>query len=42
MEKKKRAAVVKRIRAKGNASAVQKVRQDNRHEVKASTDAFWG
>ena len=42
MEKKKRDAVVKRIRSKGNASAVNKVRQENQHEVKASTDAFWG
>ena len=41
MEKKKRANVVKRIRAKGDASAVQKARQDNLHEVKASSDAFW-
>jgi hypothetical protein len=42
MEKKKRANVIKRIRAKGDAGAVQKARQENQHEVKASTDAFWG
>ncbi len=42
MEKKKRANAIKRIRAKGDAGAVQKARQENQHEVKASTDAFWG
>ncbi len=42
MEKKKRDAAVKRIRSKGNSSAVNKCRNDNRHEIKASTDAFWG
>jgi hypothetical protein len=41
MEKKKRATVIKRIRAKGDASAVQKARQNNQHEVKASSEAFW-
>jgi len=30
------------FRSKGDAGTVHKARQDNRFEVKASTDAFWG
>ena len=42
LEKKKRSAETRRIRAKGDANAVTRSRRDNRHEIDASKDAFWG
>ena len=42
LEKKKRSAETRRIRAKGDANAVTRQRRDNKHEIDASKDAFWG
>ena len=42
LEKRKRSAETRRIRAKGDANAVTRARRDNRHEIDASKDAFWG
>lgn len=41
IDKRQRVTSAKRIRAKGDASTVQKNRRENRHEVQASTSAFW-
>ena len=39
--KKERQQKAKRITAKGDASAVVRLRRDNTHEINASTSAFW-
>ena len=41
MEKRKRNQQMKRIRTKGDTSAVTKQRNENKNEIKTSTDAFW-
>lgn len=41
LAKKERHDKAKRIRAKGDSSAVQRSRQENKHEIKASQDAFF-
>jgi len=41
LEKQKRNHQMKRIRTKGNNSAVTRQRNENRNEIKTSTDAFW-
>ena len=41
LAKKDRTEKAKRIRAKGDASAIVRPRRDNTHEIKASKDAFW-
>ncbi len=39
--KKTRMEQAKRIRAKGDASSVQRSRRSNRQDIKDSSDAFW-
>ena len=41
LAKKDRSDKSKRIRAKGDASNVLRSRRDNKHEIKASKDAFF-
>ena len=41
LEKRKRNHQMKRIRTKGDTSAVTKQRSENKNEIKTSTDAFW-
>ena len=41
LEKRKRNQQMKRIRTKGDNSAVTRQRSENKNEIKTSTDAFW-
>ena len=41
LEKRKRNQQMKRIRTKGDTSAVTRQRNENKNEIKTSTDAFW-
>ena len=41
LERQKRNHQMKRIRTKGDNSGVTRQRNENRNEIKTSTDAFW-
>lgn len=41
LEKRKKNQQMKRIRTKGDTSAITNQRNENRNEIKTSTDAFW-
>ena len=41
LEKRKKNQQMKRIRTKGDTSGITRQRNENRNEIKTSTDAFW-